>query len=170
MHRLLGQLIEAGAVRRDGVRYRLDVSMLGFGAGGPVERHLRAVAGPPMVELTAGTGAAVSLTVAFDGEPRQAPGPRCARSGSVRGLPVRARQRRAGTSHWATSCARKNVPARRRPGEPRWSSISSAAPRSSPSHSRQHFRLHAAGPAEVTANFPHTNQPLAQTFVTGSTL
>jgi IclR family acetate operon transcriptional repressor len=68
VHRLLAQLIEVGAVRRDGRRYRLGLRALGFGAGGQVERRLRAVAGRPLAELATRTGAGVLLTVAIDGE------------------------------------------------------------------------------------------------------
>ena len=68
VHRLLKQLIEVGAVRRDGTRYRLGASLLGLGALGVPERRLRVAARRPMAELAAATGAAVSLSAAIGGE------------------------------------------------------------------------------------------------------
>jgi hypothetical protein len=62
VHRLLKQLIEAGAVRREGTRYRLGASLLGLGSRVTPERRLRVVARRPLAELAAATGAAVSLS------------------------------------------------------------------------------------------------------------
>jgi IclR helix-turn-helix domain len=60
VHRLLKQLIEVGAVRREGVRYCLGASLLASGARVAPERRLRTVARRPLAELAAATGAAVS--------------------------------------------------------------------------------------------------------------
>jgi hypothetical protein len=68
VHRLLKQLIEVGAVRREGTRYRLGASLLGLGARVTPERRLRAVARRPLAELAAATGAAVSLSATIGGE------------------------------------------------------------------------------------------------------
>jgi hypothetical protein len=68
VYRLLGQLIEVGAVRRDGVRYRLGESLLGLGARVTPERALRVAARRPLAELAAATGAAVALTAAIGGD------------------------------------------------------------------------------------------------------
>jgi DNA-binding IclR family transcriptional regulator len=68
VHRLLKQLIEVGAVRRDGTRYRLGASLLGLGALVFPERRLRVAARRPMAELAAATGAAVSLSGTIGGE------------------------------------------------------------------------------------------------------
>jgi DNA-binding IclR family transcriptional regulator len=68
VHRLLRQLIEAGAVRRDGTRYRLGASLLGLGALVTQERRLRVAARRPMAELAATTGAAVSLSGTIGGD------------------------------------------------------------------------------------------------------
>jgi len=54
VHRLLKQLIEVGAVRREGTRYRLGASLLDLGARVTPERRLRAVARRPLAELAAG--------------------------------------------------------------------------------------------------------------------
>jgi DNA-binding Lrp family transcriptional regulator len=54
VHRLLKQLIEVGAVRREGTRYRLGASLLDLGARVTPERRLRAVARLPLAELAAG--------------------------------------------------------------------------------------------------------------------
>jgi DNA-binding IclR family transcriptional regulator len=62
VHRLLQQLIEVGAVRRDGTRYRLGVTLLGLGEQVAANSRLRAVARRPMAELAAATGAAVVLS------------------------------------------------------------------------------------------------------------
>ena len=62
VHRLLKQLIEVGAVGREGTRYRLGVSLLELGARVTPEHRLRAVARRPLAELAAATGAAVSLS------------------------------------------------------------------------------------------------------------
>jgi hypothetical protein len=62
VHRLLRQLIEVGAVRREGTRYRLGASLLGLGSRVTPERRLRVVARRPLAELAAATGAAVSLS------------------------------------------------------------------------------------------------------------
>jgi hypothetical protein len=61
-------LIEVGAVRRDGTRYRLGASLLGLGALVSPERRLRVAARRPMAELAAATGAAVSLSGTIGGE------------------------------------------------------------------------------------------------------
>jgi IclR helix-turn-helix domain len=62
VHRLLKQLIEVGAVRREGTRYCLGASLLGLGSRVTPERRLRVVARRPLAELAAATGAAVSLS------------------------------------------------------------------------------------------------------------
>jgi hypothetical protein len=67
VHRLLKQLIEVGAVRREGARYRLGASLLELGARVTPERRLRAVARRPLAELAAATGAAVSLSATIGG-------------------------------------------------------------------------------------------------------
>src|SRR3981189_2663194 len=51
VHRLLKQLIEVGAVRREGTRYRLGASLLGLGSRVTPERRLRVVARRPLAEL-----------------------------------------------------------------------------------------------------------------------
>jgi DNA-binding Lrp family transcriptional regulator len=68
VRRLLKQLIEAGAVRREGTRYRLGACLLGLGARVTAEHRLRVIARRPMAELAAATGAAVGLTAAIGGE------------------------------------------------------------------------------------------------------
>jgi IclR helix-turn-helix domain len=68
VHRLLKQLIEVGAVRREGTRYRLGASLLGLGSRVTPERRLRVVARRPLAELAAATGAAVSLSATIGGE------------------------------------------------------------------------------------------------------
>jgi hypothetical protein len=68
VHRLLKQLIEVGAVRREGTRYCLGASLLGLGSRVTPERRLRVVARRPLAELAAATGAAVSLSVTIGGE------------------------------------------------------------------------------------------------------
>ncbi|MCW2655098.1 MAG: hypothetical protein JWR32_6074 [Mycobacterium sp.] len=68
VHRLLKQLIEVGAVRREGTRYRLGACLLGLGARVTAEHRLRVIARRPMAELAAATGAAVGLTAAIGGE------------------------------------------------------------------------------------------------------
>ena len=44
VYRLLKQLIEVGAIRREGTRYRLGASLLGLGSRVSPERRLRVVA------------------------------------------------------------------------------------------------------------------------------
>ncbi|REH43804.1 DNA-binding IclR family transcriptional regulator [Kutzneria buriramensis] len=68
VHRLLGQLVAVGAVRRDGSRYRLGAGLLNFTAGGRVERQLRTAAARPVAELAARTGAGVTLTIRIGGD------------------------------------------------------------------------------------------------------
>lgn len=68
VHRLLKQLIDVEAVRREGTRYRLGASLLGLGALVSPERRLRVAARRPMAELAAATGAAVSLSGTIGGE------------------------------------------------------------------------------------------------------
>jgi hypothetical protein len=68
VHRLLKQLIEVGAVRREGTRYCLGVSLLELGAQVTPERRLRAVARRPLAELAAATGAAVRLSATIGGD------------------------------------------------------------------------------------------------------
>jgi hypothetical protein len=68
VHRLLKQLIEVGAVRREGTRYRLGASLLGLGSRVTPERRLRVAARRPMAELAAATGAAVSLSATIGGD------------------------------------------------------------------------------------------------------
>ena len=68
VHRLLRQLIEVGAVRREGTRYRLGASLLGLGSRVTPEHRLRVVARRPMAELAAATGAGVSLSARIGGE------------------------------------------------------------------------------------------------------
>ena len=65
VHRLLGQLLAVGAVRRDGSKYRLGGSLLS--GGGQIERRVRAVAARPIAELAARTGAGVMLTINVGG-------------------------------------------------------------------------------------------------------
>ncbi|MFC0110442.1 helix-turn-helix domain-containing protein [Kibdelosporangium aridum] len=69
VHRLLTQLIAVGAVRRDGKRYRLGASLLGFSPGGQIERRLRTVAKRPLAELAARTGAGAALSIDLSGAP-----------------------------------------------------------------------------------------------------
>jgi len=68
VHRLLKQLIEVGAVRRDGARYCLGAGLLGLGARVTPERRLRAAARRPLAELAAATGAAVTLSATIGGD------------------------------------------------------------------------------------------------------
>jgi hypothetical protein len=68
VYRLLAQLIDVGAVRRDGVKYRLGESLLGLGARVTPERRLRVAARRPLAELATLTGAAVALTAAIGGD------------------------------------------------------------------------------------------------------
>ena len=68
VHRLLKQLIEVGAVGREGTRYRLGASLLELGARVTPERRLRAVARRPLAELAAATGAAVCLSASIGGD------------------------------------------------------------------------------------------------------
>jgi hypothetical protein len=68
VHRLLKQLIEVGAVRREGIRYCLGASLLELGAQVTPERRLRAVARRPLAELAAATGAAVGLSTTIGGD------------------------------------------------------------------------------------------------------
>jgi hypothetical protein len=80
VHRLLKQLIEVGAVGREGTRYRLGVSLLELGAQVTPEHRLRAVARRPLAELAAATGAAVGLSARI-GRRGSVPGHhRCSRS------------------------------------------------------------------------------------------
>ncbi|MEV6604604.1 helix-turn-helix domain-containing protein [Kutzneria sp. NPDC051319] len=65
VHRLLGQLLAVGAVRRDGTKYRLGASLLT--GGGQIERRVRAVAARPVAELAAHTGAGVTLSINVGG-------------------------------------------------------------------------------------------------------
>jgi hypothetical protein len=66
VHRLLKQLIEAGAVRREGTRYRLGASLLGLGSRVTPERRLRVVARRPLAELAAGAAVSLSATIGSD--------------------------------------------------------------------------------------------------------
>jgi len=68
VYRLLKQLVEVGAIRREGTRYRLGASLLGLGSRVTPERRLRVVARRPLAELAAATGAAVSLSARIGGE------------------------------------------------------------------------------------------------------
>jgi DNA-binding Lrp family transcriptional regulator len=68
VHRLLKQLVEVGAVRREGTRYRLGAYLLGLGARVTPEHWLRVIARRPMAELAAATGAGVGLTADIGGE------------------------------------------------------------------------------------------------------
>jgi hypothetical protein len=68
VHRLLRQLIEVGAVRREGTRYRLGASLLGLGSRVTPEHRLRVVARRPMAELAAITGAGVGLSARIGDE------------------------------------------------------------------------------------------------------
>jgi len=61
-------LIEVGAVRREGTRYRLGASLLELGARVTPEHRLRAVARRPLAELAAATGAAVGLSARIGGD------------------------------------------------------------------------------------------------------
>jgi DNA-binding IclR family transcriptional regulator len=67
-HRLLAQLIEAGAVRKEGTSYRLGTGLLSLGEQVTSERRLRLAARRPLAELAVRTGAGVSLTAAFGDE------------------------------------------------------------------------------------------------------
>lgn len=62
VHRLLRQLVEVGAVRREGSRYCLGATVLRLGAAVTPVARLRVAAQRPMAELAALTGAAVSLS------------------------------------------------------------------------------------------------------------
>ncbi|QNI07874.1 helix-turn-helix domain-containing protein [Mycobacterium kubicae] len=62
VHRLLRQLVETGAVRREGSRYALGASLLRLGASVTPASRLRIAARRPMAELATITGAAVSLS------------------------------------------------------------------------------------------------------------
>ena len=62
VYRFMTRLIEVGAVRRDGTRYRLGVGLVGLGAAVTPERQLRVAARRPVAELAIRTGAAVGLT------------------------------------------------------------------------------------------------------------
>jgi len=68
VHRILRQLIEVGAVRRDGTRYRLGATLLSLGQQVTAERRLRVIARRPMAELAAATGAAVVLSATIEGQ------------------------------------------------------------------------------------------------------
>lgn len=68
IHRLLKQLIEVRAIRREGFRYRLGACLLGLGARVTPEHRLRAVARRPMAELATATGAAVGLSAVIGDE------------------------------------------------------------------------------------------------------
>jgi DNA-binding IclR family transcriptional regulator len=68
VHRLLGQLVAVGAVRREGTRYRLGQSLLGLGTRVSPERQLRVAARRPIAELAAASGATVSLSGALGGD------------------------------------------------------------------------------------------------------
>jgi len=65
VHRLLGQLLAVGAVRRDGRKYWLGPSLLT--GGGQLERQVRAVASRPVAELAARTGVGVTLGISIGG-------------------------------------------------------------------------------------------------------
>jgi hypothetical protein len=67
-HRLLAQLIEVGAVRKEGTSYRLGTGLLSLGEQVTSERRLRVAARRPLAELAVRTGAGVSLTAAFGDE------------------------------------------------------------------------------------------------------
>jgi hypothetical protein len=62
VHRLLRQLVDVGAIRRDGSRYALGASLLRLGANVTPAARLRVASRRPMAELAAVTGAAVSLS------------------------------------------------------------------------------------------------------------
>lgn len=68
VHRLLRQLIEVGAVRREGTRYHLGAGLLGLGSRVTPEHRLRVVARRPMAELAAVTGAGVGLSARIGDE------------------------------------------------------------------------------------------------------
>ncbi|WP_197516872.1 MULTISPECIES: helix-turn-helix domain-containing protein [unclassified Mycobacterium] len=63
VHRLLRQLVDVGAVRRDGTRYCLGATVLRLGATVTPVARLRVASRRPMAELAALTGAAVCLSV-----------------------------------------------------------------------------------------------------------
>jgi DNA-binding IclR family transcriptional regulator len=67
-HRLLAQLIEVGAVRKEGTNYRLGTGLLSLGEQVTTQRRLRLVARRPLAELAVRTGAGVSLTAGFGDE------------------------------------------------------------------------------------------------------
>jgi DNA-binding IclR family transcriptional regulator len=62
VYRLLTQLIDVGAVRREGTRYRLGASLLRLGAAAVPERQLRIAARRPVAELALRTCTAVGLS------------------------------------------------------------------------------------------------------------
>jgi hypothetical protein len=62
VHRLLRQLLEGGAVRREGSRYALGASLLRLGATVTPAARLRVASRRLMAELATMTGAAVSLS------------------------------------------------------------------------------------------------------------
>lgn len=68
VHRLLRQLIDVGAVRREGTRYHLGASLLGLGSRVTPQQRLRVVARRPMAELAAVTGAGVGLSARLGDE------------------------------------------------------------------------------------------------------
>jgi hypothetical protein len=68
VHRLLRQLIEVGAVSREGTWYRLGASLLELGSRVTPEHRLRNVARRPMAELATITGAGVGLSASLGGQ------------------------------------------------------------------------------------------------------
>ena len=62
VYRLLRQLIDVGAVHRDGTHYRSGFVLLGLSEQVSPERRLRALARRPLAELAAVTGAATILS------------------------------------------------------------------------------------------------------------
>jgi DNA-binding IclR family transcriptional regulator len=68
VYRFLTQLVEVGAVRREGTRYRLGASLLALGAAAAPERQLRNAARRPVAELAIHTGGAAVLSVGIGSE------------------------------------------------------------------------------------------------------
>lgn len=67
VHRLLGQLEEAGAVERHAGRWRIGPVLVELGSVIPAQRRLRAVARRPLMALAHATGAHVVLSVEMAG-------------------------------------------------------------------------------------------------------
>lgn len=68
VHRLLGQLEEAGVVERTAGRWRVGPTLVELGTGVPAEPRLRSVARRPLMDLATATGGLVSLSVEIAGQ------------------------------------------------------------------------------------------------------